>query len=168
MSVDGAAVSYEALAWAILVIGYFLAVAGTLLPGLPGALFVVVGVLGHAYLRPETFSWVSISLIIFLALLSWLVDFLAGVWGAKLGGASRAGLYGAALGGFVGIFLGLPGMIIGPFFGAIIGDLYAKRTDLIQLLRSGSGAALGFVISLFTRFALLFAMGLVILFAVLF
>lgn len=154
----------QGLAWGLLVAGFFLAIVGAIVPGLPGAIFIVLGMWGHEYFRPETFTWVAHTLILILALLSWLVDFLAGIWGARLGGATRSGLIGAALGGLAGLPFGFLGLIIGPFVGAVAGDLYAKRRDVVQLLRSGGGAALGFVFSLVARFVLLFLMAMVILF----
>lgn len=158
----------EVIAWLVLALGYLLALAGTIIPGLPGALFIVLAVLLHKFLLPEIYSWWAISILIVLAVLSWVVDFLAGIWGARLGGATRSGLWGAALGGLLGLPFGFVGLIMGPFFGAIIGDLYERRRDLVQLLRSGGGAALGFMISLVARFFLLFVMGLVLIFGAIF
>lgn len=158
----------EFFAWSLIFIGYFLAVVGTIVPGLPGALMIVIAVWAHEYFRPETYSWISHALLIILALLSWALDFLAGIWGARLGGATKAGLIGAMIGGLVGIPFGFIGLILGPFFGAIAGDLYGRRRDVMQLLRSGGGAALGFVLSLLGRFGLLLAMAVVLLFGAVF
>jgi uncharacterized protein YqgC (DUF456 family) len=145
-------------AWASLVLGFVLASVGTIVPGLPGALFVVVGILIHKFLLPTVFSWWVIAMISFLAVISWLVDFFAGIWGAKLGGATRFGILGAAIGGFVGVFFGLPGMLLGPFAGAVAGDILAKRRDLVALFKSGSGAAFGYVLSILTRLVILIIM----------
>lgn len=153
-------------AWLILVISFFIGSLGTLLPGLPGATIIFFGVLAHKFLLPPTFSWWTVSFIGFLALLSWIVDFLAGVWGAKLGGATRYGLIGAAIGGFLGIFWGIPGLILGPFCGAIVGDIIAKRDEFYALMKSGVGASLGFFISLIFRFIILLVLAIVITIAV--
>ncbi len=152
--------------WLILIVGFGLAGLGTIVPGLPGSVFVVLAVIAHKYLRPEVFSWWTVGIVIVLAVISWVVDFLGGIWGAKLGGATKSGLIGAAIGGAIGIVFGLPGLILGPFLGAICGDIYAKRTDYIQLFKSGMGAATGFVIALIARFALLLAQALVVVVAI--
>lgn len=154
--------------WMILIVGYFLAILGTLFPGLPGAAMIVIAAGIHEYLRPGTYTWISHSSLILLAIFSWLLDFLAGIWGAKMGGATRAGLWGAMIGGILGLPFGFLGLILGPFVGAIVGDLYGRRRDLAALLRSGSGAALGFLISLFGRFAILLIMGLILIFGAIF
>lgn len=158
----------EILAWSVLVIGFFLALVGTIVPGLPGAFLIVIAALIHEALRPETYSWIAHALLILFALLSLAVDFLASVWGAKLGGATKSGIIGAALGGLLGLLFGFPGLILGPFVGAILGDLYERRRDIEKLLRSGGGAALGFIFSLIARFILLMLMALVLIFGALF
>lgn len=150
------------IAWVLLVLSFVLAGFGTLLPGLPGAALVVAAMIFHKVMMPDYFSWWVVIIVGALGALSWIVDILGGVWGAKLGGATREGLIGAAIGGVVGVFFGLPGLILGPFFGAIMGDIYAKRSDYWELFRSGVGAATGFIVSLIARFALLFAQALVV------
>jgi len=151
--------------WAILILGFLLAGMGTVIPGLPGSIFVVIAVVAHKYLRPDVFSWWTVGFVAVLAILSSIVDIMGGIWGAKLGGATRSGLIGAAIGGLIGFTFGIPGLILGPFLGAICGDIYAKRRNYMELLRSGAGAATGFLISLIARFALLLAQALVVIIA---
>jgi uncharacterized protein YqgC (DUF456 family) len=57
-------------------------------------------------------------------------------------GASAKALIGAAIGGFIGIFFGLPGILLGPFIGAIAGELMA-RGGWKQATKVGVGTALG-------------------------
>jgi uncharacterized protein YqgC (DUF456 family) len=150
-------------AWTALCVGFLLAAIGSVVPGLPGALFVVLGALVHKWLLPGLLSHWGIGLLVALALLAWLTDFLATTLGAKLGGATRWGMIGAACGGFIGIFFGPPGLLLGPFLGAIGGDLYAKRTELKGLLKAGAGATLGVVLAMVLRLAILCLMLLVVL-----
>ena len=157
----------EIIGWLALAGGFILALLGTILPGLPGSIFIVAGAIGHLYLVPGMLSWTTIIILAVLALVSWVADFFGGALGAKLGGATQAGLVGATVGGALGIFLGLPGLIVGPFIGAVVGDLYAKRTDIAELLKSGGGAAVGFFISLFLRLGVLFVQAIVVLIALL-
>lgn len=156
------------LAWLALGLGVVLGAIGTIVPGLPGAMFIVIGVLVHKWILPEVFSWGLVSAIVVLAFLTWLADFACTVLGAKLGGATKYGLYGAVIGSFLGLFAGLPGLVVGPFLGAIIGDLYGKRTELAQLLRSGIGASLSLVLALAARLVLLIVMLIMIAFGVIF
>jgi uncharacterized protein YqgC (DUF456 family) len=156
------------IAWIILAIGVILGTIGTVIPGLPGAFFIVISILVHKYLLPDIFSWALVSVIIVLALLTAVVDFFMTYLGAKLGGATRFGIYGATIGGFIGLFGGLPGLVIGPFLGAIAGDLYGKRRELSQLIRSGIGASLSLVFALVARLVLLLIMLVVIIFGIVF
>ena len=158
----------ELIAHGLLIISFIIAGIGTLLPGLPGSMLISICIMIHKWLLPDFFNWWIVGIVAALGLASWLVDFVSGVWGAKLGGATRAGLIGAAIGGVVGIGFGLPGLILGPFLGAIVGDLIAKRRDIAQLLKSGAGAAFGFFVSLILRFVILIAQAFVVVLALIF
>jgi uncharacterized protein len=57
----------------------------------------------------------------------------------------------------LGLFLGLPGLIIGPFAGAVLGELSAHR-DLKRAGRAGVAAWIGFAIGTAVKVALAFSM----------
>jgi len=119
--------------------------AGTVLPVLPGPLLVFAGLFIAAW--ADGFSRVGLgglSIIAVLALLAWVADFAASVLGARRLGASPQALAGAALGGLLGIFAGLPGIILGPFIGAVAGELVARR-ELLQAGKVGLGTWIGLV-----------------------
>lgn len=151
-------ISIPLLAWGLLAAGFLLALLGTFLPGLPGALFVVLALLAHKWLLPEIYPWWSVFLVIGLALLSWLSDVLATTLGAKWGGASKWGMLGALVGGLLCLPFGLPGLILGPFIGAVVGDLVAHKKEWQALFKAGTGAAFGVLLALFLRLGLLLAM----------
>jgi uncharacterized protein YqgC (DUF456 family) len=64
---------------------------------------------------------------------------------------------GAALGTVLGLFLGLPGIIVGPFLGAIAGELTVHR-DWKRVGKAGLAAWIGFVIGTAVKVALAFLM----------
>ena len=64
---------------------------------------------------------------------------------------------GAALGTVLGLFLGLPGIIAGPFLGAIAGELTVHR-DWKRVGKAGLAAWIGFVIGTGVKVALAFLM----------
>ena len=66
-------------------------------------------------------------------------------------------LTGAALGTLLGLFLGLPGLIIGPFVGAVLGELSTNR-DWKQAGKAGVAAWIGFAIGTAVKVGLAFAM----------
>lgn len=131
---------------------------GTVLPVIPGALFVFAGLLlaawadGFARVGP-----VGLTIIGALGLTSWTADFAASVLGAKRVGASPQALVGATLGGAFGLFLGLPGLILGPFAGAVAGELLARR-NLVQAGKVGLGTWLGLVAAAVVKVILAFMM----------
>ena len=98
--------------------------AGTVLPALPGVPLVFLGLFVGAWIGNfEAVGWVTVGILAALALLAWLVDFLAGALGTRYMGAGPRAFWGAALGAIVGVFFGIPGLILGPFIGAMAGEL---------------------------------------------
>jgi uncharacterized protein YqgC (DUF456 family) len=143
------------LAWlgiATLLVG--IGLAGTLVPALPGVPLIFVGLALAAW--AEGFAHVgggTVALLAFLMLLAWAADFAAGLLGARRFGASRLALLGAGAGALIGMFLGLPGLILGPFAGAVLGELVERR-DLLQAGRAGIGALLGFALGSAVKLAI--------------
>lgn len=146
------------LAWilaALLVIAGF---AGLVLPALPGPLLLFAGLWTAAW--AEGFAYVGAKTLIGLgvmAALAALADLVAGAFGARRYGASGRAVAGATLGAVVGLFFGLPGLLLGPFIGALLGELTARR-NLVAAGRAGWGATLGLVLGTAAKLALGFAM----------
>jgi len=135
-----------------------LGLAGTVLPVLPGVLLVFGGLFLAAW--AENFQHVGaagLAIIGVLALLSFAADFVASLLGAKRVGASPLALAGAAIGGVVGIFLGIPGVLLGPFIGAVAGE-YIARGQLAQAGKVGLGTWLGLLVAAVAKVVLAFLM----------
>lgn len=142
------------LAALIVVVG----LVGTILPVIPGALVVFGGLFLAAWADDlARVGWVAISIIGALGALSWVVDFFASVLGAKRVGASPLALLGATLGGIAGIFFGIAGMILGPFVGAVIGELLA-RGGPAKAAKVGLGTWLGLLAAAVAKVFLAFMM----------
>jgi uncharacterized protein YqgC (DUF456 family) len=96
--------------------------------GLPGNWLIVITAGLYAWLVPEAsraaISWQAVALLIVLALVGELVEFLAGALGAAKAGASRRGtalaIAGSLVGGIVGLFVGIPIPVIGSLVSAIL------------------------------------------------
>ncbi|MCC7548982.1 MAG: DUF456 family protein [Burkholderiales bacterium] len=146
------------LLWVLAVAFVLIGVAGTILPMLPGVALVFGGLLLAAWANGfQTVGWPVLTVLGALALLSFAVDFVASSLGARRVGASRAAMLGAALGTLVGLFFGLPGLLIGPFAGAAAGQFLVRR-DLADAGRAGFGAWVGFLIGSLAKLALALAM----------
>lgn len=129
-------------------------IIGSVLPALPGVPLVFIGLFIAAW--ADGFAHVGPWLLVLLGLLAALaiaIDFIAGVMGAKKVGASRQAVIGAALGTLVGLFLGIPGIVLGPFVGALLGELLAGGTWR-KAGGVGVGAWLGFVVGSLAKLGL--------------
>jgi hypothetical protein len=145
----------ESLGWYI-VSGLLVAagMAGILLPALPGALLIFAGMAIAAW--ADGFRYVgggTLTLLAGLTLLTYVVDFLAGLLGVRRFGASGFAVAGAAVGTVAGLFLGLPGVLICPFLGAVAGELIAHR-NIRQAGRAGIGTWLGMILGVAAKLAI--------------
>ena len=86
--------------------------------------------------------------LIFLAVVAAIgtaMDYVAGALGAKYTGASKTAVWGALIGGIVGAFFSIPGLLFGPLIGAGVGEFLARR-DMWQAGKVGLGTFIGFII----------------------
>jgi hypothetical protein len=61
------------------------------------------------------------------------------------------------MGGLVGLFFGIPGILIGPFAGAVLGELSLQRS-LNRASRSGFGTVVGMAVGVAGKLAIGIAM----------
>src|SRR5579862_4410056 len=104
--------------------------AATILPGLPGVLLIYAGMLLGAWIDHfQRIGWPTLTILGVLAGLALVADLIASAVGARRVGASRQAVIGSVAGGLVGPFtgLGLVGLLLGPFIGAVVGELIARR-----------------------------------------
>ena len=95
------------LLWVLAFVLILVGLIGTLLPVMPGALLVFLGMFAGAW--ADDFSrvgWAVLGVLAILTVLFYVLDFLAGAYGARRLGASRWGVVGAILGALVGMFFG--------------------------------------------------------------
>lgn len=133
-------------------------IAGTILPALPGPILVFAGVLVAAW--ADGFTRIGVTTLVILGVMTvaaHLVDLASAAVGVQRSGASRRAVVGAALGTIAGLFFGLPGLLIGPFAGAVVAALTVRR-DLRASGRAGLFAGLGFILGTATKLALVFVM----------
>ena len=127
--------------------------AGTFLPALPGVPLVFVGLVLAAWADGfHKVGGLTLFLLFLLMLVALAADFLASTLGVKKMGASWLAVAGAALGTLAGFFLGLPGLLLGPFIGAVAGEWWAKR-DLRRAGRIGLAAWLGLLLGTAAKLA---------------
>lgn len=140
-----------ALLWVLSVGLMLVGLAGTVLPALPGTAFVLAGAVLGAWI--DDFTRVgggTVAVLVVLAVIAWVLDYVAGLLGAKKAGASRQALVGAAVGTAAGLFMGLVGVLFMPLVGAAIGEYIARR-DERQAAAVGVATWLGLMAGLLAK-----------------
>ena len=146
------------LLWIAAIALIVLGLAGTVLPALPGTAFVLGGIVLAAWIDDFTRVGVgTLAVVAVLAVAAWVLDYAAGLLGARRAGASRQALVGAALGTVAGLLMGVVGVLFMPLVGAAIGEYLARR-DERNALRVGIATWLGILAGLLAKVALAFAM----------
>jgi uncharacterized protein YqgC (DUF456 family) len=148
----------DVVLWVVAVLLVGVGVVGIVVPALPGTILIFAGLLAAAW--ADDFMRVGPLMLIVIAIVgvaTYGVDFVATALGAKHLGASKRAMAGAALGTVLGFFLGLPGIIIGPFLGAIAGELTVHR-DWKRVGKAGVAAWIGFAVGTAVKVALAFLM----------
>jgi uncharacterized protein len=158
----------EAIYWLIVIIMVIVGVIGIVVPIIPGTALVFFGLLIGAWIdKFEKVGWGTVVVLLALAACASAFDLLGSSVGAKRAGASTWAIGGAAAGTLVGLFFGIPGVLLGPFVGAVLAE-YLVRRDIRQAGKAGLGTWLGLVLATAGKIALVFTMIAVFLFAYLF
>ncbi|NRD19181.1 DUF456 domain-containing protein [Winogradskyella eckloniae] len=129
-----------------------LGIVGSFLPILPGPLTSWAGLLVLHFTDGVDMSDTFLIATLIFAIFIYVLDYIIPAIGTKRFGGSKAGMIGTTLGLIVGLFSPIPfGIIIGPFFGALIGEMI-HRNDIDKALRAAFGSFLGFIASTFMKF----------------
>ena len=136
----------------------FTGLAGSILPALPGVPLVFGGLLLAAWADDfQRVSWVVLVILGLMTVLYFAIDFAAPAMGAKRVGASKLAIVGALIGTLGGLVLGLPGLIFGPFVGAVTGEMLTHG-EMQRATRAGFATWVGLIFGTLTKLALVFTM----------
>ena len=127
---------------------------GTILPGMPGVLIIYAGMWLAAWIDDfARIGWVTLTILGILTALALAADLVASLLGAKRVGASPQALFGSVIGGIAGLFFGLIGLLLGPFIGAVAGELMARRS-FADATRVGVATWIGWLVGTMAKIAL--------------
>ncbi|MCA3224165.1 MAG: DUF456 domain-containing protein [Burkholderiales bacterium] len=144
--------------WILAVLMMIVGVVGTVLPALPGVMLVYGGIVLAAYAEGFTrISGLTVAVLGALALVAFVIDYVASAAAAKKAGASKLGLAGAALGTVLGIFTGFIGLLFMPLVGAAFGEYLAQR-DALKAGRIGLATWVGLLVGTVLKLAIVFTM----------
>ena len=124
---------------------------GAVVPALPGIPLIFAGIWliaridQYRHLGPWWLAGIAMVGAVGLT-----IDLVAGALGARRLGASRRAVWGALLGTLVGLFFGLPGLLLGPFFGAVLGEL-AAGSSILRSAHVGASAWIGLIFGTLTK-----------------
>lgn len=118
---------------------------GALLPALPGPIISFLGLLSIYFLEEEPLSGEFMTYWLVATIVVTAVDQVVPILGTKKMGGSRYGVNGSIIGLIAGIFFFPPiGLIIGPFIGALVGELISGK-EMNQATRAAVGSFIGFL-----------------------
>ena len=117
-----------------------------IIPGPPIAFLSLLGLLFHSSedVIPETSMLIWLGVIVIAVT---VLDYFLPIWGTKKFGGTDAGKRGSIIGlilAFIFPILGPLTILVGPFAGAIVGELISGQ-DNQTAFKSGIGSFLGFV-----------------------
>ncbi len=129
-----------------------LGLIGSFLPVLPGPTLSWIGLLFLYSTNAIESNWNFLGVTLIIALIVFALDYIIPAIGTKKFGGTKAGMIGTSIGLIFGIILPIPGgIIIGPFFGALLGELYNK-SDSTTAIKAAFGSFLGFITGTFLKF----------------
>ena len=134
---------------ALMIVG----IVGCVLPVIPGPPLSFAGLLLLHFSKYGDFSFEFLLLFGFIAVIVTLMDYVVPIWGTKKFGGSKAGMWGAAIGLVIGLFVLPPlGIIVGPFAGAVIGEAMTGK-KAAEAFRAGMGSLLGLMMGVGLKLA---------------
>jgi uncharacterized protein len=151
------------LAIVVFVVTFLVALAGIILPVLPGVPIVAAGALVAAWLTGfQEFGITPLVIVGLLTALSIVIDYVAGIVGAQKYGASKSGIWGSVIGSLVGLFFFPPfGFLIGALVGAVIAEMLIGR-KLEEAIKSGFGVLVGTFSGVVAKIFIIIAIGIVV------
>ncbi|HMK06644.1 MAG TPA: DUF456 domain-containing protein [Flavobacterium sp.] len=126
---------------------------GSFLPVLPGPGLSWVGILLLYFTKAVVMNYWVLGITLAFTVVISILDYVIPAKGTKRFGGSSYGVWGTNIGLVVGIFAPVPfGFIIGPFLGALIGELIYNSKDHKRALKAATGSFIGFLASGFMKF----------------
>jgi uncharacterized protein len=151
--------------WILAILLMIVGALGIVLPALPGVPLIYAGMVLAASIDDfQRIGWITLTVLGLLTLIGFIVDFAASAMGAKRVGASARAVWGAVIGTVVGLFFGIPGLILGPFIGAVIGEI-TMHGKVGTAGRVGLATWIGLLFGTLFKLAIAFSMLGIFLFA---
>lgn len=119
-------------------------IVGCVLPVLPGTPLAYAGLLLLHFTGRADFSTTQLVTWLIIVVVLQIVDYITPLLGSKYSGGTDFGNRGCMAGTILGMFFMPWGIILGPFIGAVAGEVLGGR-DLPHAIKAGIGSLLGFL-----------------------
>lgn len=120
-------------------------IAGCVLPILPGAPLAYAGLLLLHFTDLAHFSTAQLIVWLIVVVVLQVVDYITPLLGSKYSGGTSFGNRGCVAGTLLGLFFMPWGIILGPFLGAVAGEMMGG-SDFPHAVRAGIGTLIGFLL----------------------
>lgn len=120
-------------------------IAGCVLPVLPGAPLAYAGLLLLHFTGLAHFSTAQLVVWLIVVVVLQIVDYITPLLGSKYSGGTSFGNRGCVAGTLLGLFFMPWGIILGPFLGAVAGEMMGG-SDFPHAIRAGIGTLIGFLL----------------------
>ena len=120
-------------------------IAGCVLPVLPGLPLSYAGLLLLHFTDRVVFSTTQLVSWLIIVIVLQVVDYVTPLLGSKYSGGTDFGNRGCMAGTILGLFFMPWGIILGPFLGAVAGEMLGGR-DLPHAIKAGIGSLVGFLL----------------------
>jgi uncharacterized protein len=135
----------EITAWSVSGLLMLLGLAGTFLPIVPGPLIIFLGAVAYwGILWGDTRTgWIGFLILFLLLALTQAVEMASSAVGAKVFGSTKWGAFGAIVGGLIGMFFGIIGIIAGPLVGVFAFEMLFAKQEWKPATKSTWGTLVG-------------------------
>lgn len=120
-------------------------IAGCVLPILPGAPLAYAGLLLLHFTGLAHFSTAQLIVWLIVVVVLQVVDYITPLLGSKYSGGTSFGNRGCVAGTLLGLFFMPWGIILGPFLGAVAGEMMGG-SDFPHAVRARIGTLIGFLL----------------------
>lgn len=128
-------------------------ILGSFLPALPGPPISWIGLLCLYFVKEIPYNYTLLGVTLTITIVISILDYVIPAQGTKKFGGSKYGVWGTNIGLVVGLITPIPlGFLIGPFVGALIGELLFDRNNLNRAFKAATGSIIGFLASTFIKF----------------
>lgn len=151
--------------WSVTVVALIVGLVGTVLPMLPGPMLILAAAVWHVlamrywlHAPDPGLGWPGLAVLVVFVAAAQILETASSAMGAKYFGSTKWGIWGALVGGVIGIFFVPIGIFLGPVLGALGAEMIIAKRELKPAAKSTWGTLLGTVAGLLLKAGLGLAM----------